>query len=149
MSSILVTGSSRGIGLALVRALLQSAPSKHIIATCRDPNNAKDLSQLQSQHSDRLSIETLNVSEEKDILSLIDRLKQKQTSVSVLVNNAGIYSAMKKETLLNSTKESMLSVYETNVVAPMLMIQHLYNAKLFEKGALIVNISSVMGSIGK
>ncbi|KAG2382144.1 hypothetical protein C9374_005346 [Naegleria lovaniensis] len=147
MSTILITGSSRGIGLALVKTLLQNSPSKRIIATCRDPNSAKDLSQLQSQYSDRLSIEPLNVSDEKDVLSLIDRLKQQHAAVSVLVNNAGIYSAMHKETLLNSTKESMLKVYETNVIAPMLIIQHLYNAKLFEKGALVVNISSIMGSI--
>ena len=146
--SILVTGSSRGIGLHLIKTFLQS-PTAHVIATCRDPKDANELSQLQTQHPDKLTVEQLTVTDVQSIQELVNRLKEKKTTLSVLVNNAGIYSGMQKETLLNSTKESMLTVYETNCVAPMLLIQHLYNGKLMEKNALVVNISSFMGSIGK
>lgn len=42
MKSILITGCNRGIGLGLVRYLTEQSNSlKHIIATCRNPQNAK------------------------------------------------------------------------------------------------------------
>lgn len=42
MNSILITGCSRGLGLGIVKELLDSnQPVKHIFATCRDPEKAK------------------------------------------------------------------------------------------------------------
>lgn len=42
MNSILITGSNRGLGLGLVKQLLAaSKPTKHIFATCRNPDNAQ------------------------------------------------------------------------------------------------------------
>ena len=146
--SILVTGASRGIGLNIVRTFLQTQPTKKVIAACRNPSGADALIKLKQEHSDRLTIETLDVKEEESIKELVKKLHESHTTLSVLINNAGIYSGMEKETLLNSTKHSMLTVYETNVVAPMLLIQHLYNEKCFEQNGLIATISSVMGSIG-
>ena len=146
MTNVLLTGASRGIGLNLVRVLLKN-PSRKVFATCRDPTNAKQLDELRSQYPDRLFVEALTVNDESSIKALVDSLQQKKVTLQVLINNAGVYSGMEKETLLNSTKESMMSVYETNCVAPMLLIQNLYNNKLFAEHALVVNISSIMGSI--
>lgn len=42
MNSILITGCSRGLGLGIVKQLLESNPPvKHIFATCRQPEKAK------------------------------------------------------------------------------------------------------------
>lgn len=42
MSSILVTGGNRGLGLGLVKQLLNApVPAKHLIVTCRKPAEAK------------------------------------------------------------------------------------------------------------
>lgn len=42
MNSILITGCSRGLGLGLVKQLLESnKPTKHIFATCRYPDKAQ------------------------------------------------------------------------------------------------------------
>lgn len=42
MNSILITGCSRGLGLGLIKELLDSKPPiKHIFATCRQPDKAK------------------------------------------------------------------------------------------------------------
>ena len=50
--SILVTGSSRGIGLALVEYLLKHPdPPKIVIAACRNPDGAKELKELKQKNS--------------------------------------------------------------------------------------------------
>lgn len=42
MNSILITGCSRGLGLGIVKQLLESQkPSKYVFATCRNPTEAK------------------------------------------------------------------------------------------------------------
>ena len=42
VSSVLVTGANRGLGLEFVRVLLKQLPAlTHIFATCRDPNKAQ------------------------------------------------------------------------------------------------------------
>lgn len=42
MNSILITGCNRGLGLGLVKQLLEfSKPTKHIFATCRNPDQAQ------------------------------------------------------------------------------------------------------------
>lgn len=143
--TVLLTGASRGIGLHLTKHLLLGG--KTVYATCRDPSNAKSLQQLKEEYSEKLIIEALTVNDEESIKTLVEKLRNNNRTFNVLINNAGIYSTMQKETLLNSTKSSMLGTFEVNCVAPMLITQHLYNAKLLEKNALIVNISSIMGSI--
>ena len=40
LGNVLVTGSSRGIGLAIVRNLAKNNSPNHIIATCRNPAEA-------------------------------------------------------------------------------------------------------------
>lgn len=40
MCSVLVTGANRGIGLGIVRELLKKDCVKHVIASCRDPDDA-------------------------------------------------------------------------------------------------------------
>lgn len=42
MTSILITGCNRGLGLGLVKQLLDlNKPIKHIFATCRNPDKAQ------------------------------------------------------------------------------------------------------------
>ena len=75
--------------------------------------------------------------------------KRSGEKFNLLINNAGTYSPDRFENLLTATKEGMLSVYDTNCIGPMLMVQNLYNNKLFENNALVVNISSGMASISR
>ena len=59
---VLITGTSRGIGLELTRQLLQrsSVTPKYIIATCRNPGEADDLMRLRDQHPQTVIIKELD-----------------------------------------------------------------------------------------
>ena len=67
VKSVLITGASRGIGLAFVKQYLnlQQSPD-HVFATCRDPATAQDLTSLRNSH-DNLFIIKLDVTVEKDV----------------------------------------------------------------------------------
>ncbi|OWK61690.1 17-beta-hydroxysteroid dehydrogenase type 6 [Lonchura striata] len=167
--SVLVTGSSRGIGLELVRQLAASPrPPQHIFATCRDPKGprGKALQELATQHS---SIKLVQLAILHFAFSLADTVNLpsiqramqavgyhlKDQGLNLLINNAGISS---HATLCSLDSQEMLNVFVTNVVGPLQVVKEFLPlleqaAKAGKEGlscsrAAVINISSKLGSIG-
>ncbi len=65
-SVVVITGSSRGLGLEFVRQLLQSTES-HVVATARDPKKADSLTALAKQQPNRLKLVALDTGDESSI----------------------------------------------------------------------------------
>ena len=65
MSTILITGANRGIGLELVRQYLEAG--NRVYACCRQPDSASDLASLASNSKGNLSIHQMDVSDEQSI----------------------------------------------------------------------------------
>lgn len=65
-SVVVITGSSRGLGLEFVRQLLDSTES-HVVATARDPQKADALTALVKQKPDRLKLVALDTGDESSI----------------------------------------------------------------------------------
>ncbi|KAM3665275.1 C-signal-like isoform 2-T2 [Ammospiza maritima maritima] len=157
--SVLVTGSSRGIGLELVRQLAASPrPPQHIFATCRDPEGprGKDLQNLASKHPN-LVIITLEIADQASIKAAATKVEERLggSGLNLLINNAGM---VKPKMLDNETLEDMTETYTTNTVGPLLMGQAFLpllkkaaqgssSSGLSCNKAAIVNISSIGGSI--
>lgn len=147
LTSVLVTGASRGIGLEFVKQLLNNKSSTQLVyATCRNPSQAKQLNELQQQHKDRLIIDELDITSDDSIHSLVSHISNKSLKFTLLFNNAGI-TIQVGDAIHESTRDNMLKVFETNTVGPVLLSQKVFNNHLLEKGSLIVNISSLLGSI--
>ena len=139
MKTVLITGTTRGIGLELVRQL---APTGcRILATCRNLDRAGDLRQIAEAHPG-IEVLMLDVEDEASVLELARRLDGE--SIDVLYNNAGIIDW---RTMLEVDAPSMEQVYKVNVVGVMLVLrsflQHLKRAT----APLVVNLSSRLGSI--
>lgn len=83
--------TSRGIGLELVRQLVQS-PSNLVVATCRQPEKATALADLKSSAKGMLHIILLDVSNFDDVRALPKRLEPilGETGLDYLVNNAAM-----------------------------------------------------------
>ena len=97
----LVTGSSRGIGLSLVRALVQ-APSLQgaaVIMTSRDLARGEEvLQQLRAELGEkegaRVELLQLDITDQASVDSLARRVREEHGGLDVLVNNAGIAFSM-------------------------------------------------------
>mmetsp|Transcript_119468 Transcript_119468/g.234772 ORF Transcript_119468/g.234772 Transcript_119468/m.234772 type:complete len:274 (-) Transcript_119468:201-1022(-) len=148
--TVLVTGSSRGIGLGIVRTVLEKYPKSRVIATCRSPDSAPLLSALNETYGkDRLLILPLDTTDISSHRTVLNRLAVEGiAAIDVLVVNAGIASANpNNDPPLTSTSEDMLNVYNTNVVGSLLTMQS-YHGLLCAGGAkLVFVVSSLLGSI--
>lgn len=88
MRRVLVTGSNRGIGLALVREALER--DSFVIATCRAPVDATELRELHRVHGDRIRILRLDLLDPSSGEECKREVASDVESLDVLVNNAGI-----------------------------------------------------------
>lgn len=87
LTTITVTGASRGFGLSLVKRVLGAGDIA--IATMRNPSSASVYTELQSTYPETLLIAKLDVSNEQDIKAVFGQVKSKFGRIDVVFNNAG------------------------------------------------------------
>ncbi len=147
MQHILITGANRGIGLELTRQYLQIADI-HIIATCRNPEDATHLKSLVRVHPERLTILPLDVTNTEHIATVVQTLQQRMNKLDILINNAGINPTDKNTRRLGELEGAAIQeVLYTNAIAPLLFTQAC--VELLKNGAnpRVVMVSSQMGSL--
>jgi NAD(P)-dependent dehydrogenase (short-subunit alcohol dehydrogenase family) len=111
MTTFLVTGASRGIGLALAEAIV--ARGDRVIATVRDPFRVPDF--LKTAPAAQLAVIGLNVT---DAASLRRAAESVREPVDVLVNNAGI-SPKGAQNALDMDPALFAETMAVNVLAPL------------------------------
>ncbi|WP_094091419.1 SDR family oxidoreductase [Legionella clemsonensis] len=141
MRTILITGSNRGLGLEFVKQLSQQ--NNHIIATCRNPQEAKQL-QDYTRVKKNISIYPLNVTNDSELLALVGELND--MALDWIINNAGI-SGQSGVTVGNIDRNNFLNVMNVNCLSPLKISDAFLPLLLKGKEKLIVNISSALGSI--
>jgi len=147
MSTWLVTGANRGIGLEYARQLAEAG--EQVIATCRDPASAQALRDLAAAHPG-LRIETLDLEDRASIAALGQRLAG--TPIDVLLNNAGLYGGSWDNAAHRQSRDSMdydlwEQIMRVNVMAPFQMVQVLRDNIASGQRRLVINMSSDLGSI--
>jgi NAD(P)-dependent dehydrogenase (short-subunit alcohol dehydrogenase family) len=143
MRRILITGANRGLGLEFTRQYLKRG--ERVFATCRKPGLAQELTRLALAHPGRLNVLPLEVSNPRSVAELVKELALVTESLDQVVNNAGLLHAGERYGALEA--KSLEDAFATNTVGPVLVTQAL--TPLLEKGtaAVLVNLSSALGSI--
>ena len=142
MSTVLVTGANRGLGLEFCRQYAQNG--WEVIACCRNPDQAEALQKLRAGYPS-IRIEGLNVADFGQIDSLAEKLAD--ASIDVLINNAGVYQDRRGNEFGQLDYQAWQNSLVVNTQAPVKMAEaFLIPIKRSDK-KLIANISSLMGSI--
>jgi len=141
-STVLVTGSNRGIGLAFAQHYI--AAGWNVLATARTPERATELLSLAEEY-EHLMIEQLDVTDNERIAALA--ASYRGTPIDLLINNAGVFGDLEKQrwgSLDSSTFEQVLAV---NVFAPMKMAEAFADHVAGSGQRKIVSITSGAGSV--
>ncbi len=140
MTTVVVTGASRGIGLELCRRFAERGD--RVIAGARDPAGATKLAALARAHS-TLTVHALDVANGHSISSFAASLSG--AVVDVLVNNAGIGGDRAR--IAEANLSDWRVVLETNALGPVLLTQALLPNLRAGAGRKIVHVTSRMGSV--
>lgn len=133
--SVLLTGSNRGIGLEFARQL--AARGDRVVATCRDPESAHELVELD------VEVERLDVSDADDVARIADLFSDRP--LDLLLNNAGI--GVRHRGLGELDYEQIETFFRVNAMAPLRLAEALLPALRRGDERLIVSLTSRMGSI--
>lgn len=143
-SVILITGSNRGIGLALATAYAKAG--WRVIATCRDPGNAKELADLAEAHPN-LTLEPLDVTDAKSIDALVTR--HRGHPIDVLVNNAGTSGDHQGQLPGSFDEAAFQQIMRVNTFAPLRLSTALLDNIRASRQKKIIAITSGRGSVSK
>jgi len=142
MATVLITGANRGLGLEFCRQYAEDGWS--VIACCRKPEQAFASIKLAGQYP-VIQVEALDVADFGQIDTVSRKLSDK--SIDVLINNAGVYGDTQQNRFGRLDYQAWMDTLQVNTQAPVKMAEaFLSHIKAGEK-KLIVNISSLMGSI--
>jgi len=140
MSTVLITGANRGLGLEFVRQY--SAEGWEVIATARNPKQSEELDRLAKGKS--ASLQALDVTSDDSVKHLAEVLKGRP--VDLLILNSAIFTRDGNklgELNFAGWRES----FETNVLGAMRVAEALIENVAASKRKQIVAISTGMGSL--
>jgi NAD(P)-dependent dehydrogenase (short-subunit alcohol dehydrogenase family) len=135
----LITGASRGLGLALSRSLAARGWNLNI--------TARDASRLRAVR-DELAVVTHVAALAGDVIDPKHRealtvLARGHAGLDAIVNNAGLLGPSPQPALLSYPLETLVEVFLANVLAPLALLQEL--RRELRPGARVVNVTSDAG----
>jgi NAD(P)-dependent dehydrogenase (short-subunit alcohol dehydrogenase family) len=142
MSSTLITGANRGLGLEFARQYLNDG--WQVYATCRDPKAASELRHLADASGDRLEILALDVTDLATIKAAAAELDRQ--AIDLLINNAGVGGA-RGQTIGNIDYDAWAKVLDVNTMGPLRVSEAFVDHLARSERKLIVTLTSGMGSI--
>lgn len=135
MKTAIVTGASKGVGLATVKRLSENGYK--VIAVSRD------LSKVSELVSDNVEVYRLDITDSKAIEIFFE--KYKDITLDLLVNNAGGGSGPTH--IINETPENFRRAYDINVTGPMYLSQLFVPCMRRSQSPTIVFITSFGGKV--
>ncbi|MBN9292433.1 MAG: SDR family oxidoreductase [Flavobacteriia bacterium] len=135
--TIIVVGSSQGIGLEIVRQFAADSANK-VWALSRFHQGTGKLDEFQNVYCRKVDVS------KPDITAQMQSVLEEAGTVDILINNAGY---LVNKPFENLTYQDILTSYQTNIIGIMLLTQEVVK-KAAENGLHIVNISSMGGFQG-
>jgi 3-oxoacyl-[acyl-carrier protein] reductase len=139
----LVTGASRGIGRAIAIALAEQGAA--VAGTATTEGGAKAIEQVLTDTGHKGIGVALNVADQGSVDAALHQINERLGAPSVLVNNAGI---TRDNLLMRMKDEEWDTVIETNLSSVYRLSKACMRAMTKARKGRIINIASVVGSMG-
>lgn len=139
----LVTGASRGIGVAIAQTLGQQGAV--VIGTATSPAGAEKITAVLKNAGITGKGVALDVNNAEQIELVLKEITEQFGSVSILVNNAGI---TKDTLMMRMSDEDWDNVISTNLSSVFRMSKAVLRPMMKARTGRIISISSVVGHMG-
>lgn len=142
MKTVLITGTSKGIGLETALAFARTGYK--VYATMRNPDAAAGFKEIIAAESLPVSISQMDVDSDESVSERIGAIYRESGTIDVLVNNAGIE---RHGSIEETELADFRSVMETNYFGVLRCIKAVIPQMRTSQNGCIINISSVAGKI--
>lgn len=141
MDLVVVSGSSKGLGLAICERLLES--NYKVVGISR--TKSQEFENLQKNHKEQLFYKKYDFNNIKDIQTLVREITKEYGTIYGLINNA----ALGYDGVLGTMHESQISeLIRVNIEAPILLTKYASRSMLMKLRGRIINIGSIIGQTG-
>jgi 3-oxoacyl-[acyl-carrier protein] reductase len=144
MRNVLITGGSRGIGLAIARRLAMAGFNAIAVAR-RESDELRQAIGEREQSGGGLHFRAFDLSDIDAIPGLVKELREKFGAIYGLVNNAGIGTEGLLATMHNSEIEALVRL---NVLSPAILTKYVVRHMMADGEGRVVNISSIIATTG-
>lgn len=145
MDNVVVTGASRGIGLAIARKLAASGYGVTAVARRSGDELEAAIEACKRQANGSLRFAALDLTQIEAIPDFVRQLRRETGPIYGLVNNAGIGAEGLLATMPNSQIEAVLRL---NNLSPIVLTKYVVRGMMAEGRGRIVNLSSIIASTG-
>lgn len=142
MKTVLITGTSKGIGLET--ALAFGRAGYKVFATMRNPEMAHDFRKKISDESLSIVISAMDVDSDESVKRGIEAILKEIGTLDIIVNNAGIERHGSVEELKISDFKAMM---ETNYFGVLRCIQSVLPQMRKNQKGCIINVASIAGHV--
>ena len=141
MKTVLVTGSSSGIGMEVIKLL---APNYEVIIHYNSNYNVarKLKDELNKKYNRDILMIKCDLSSEEEIDNMLDIIYTRYSNIDILINNAGISIDTAFE---DKTKANFMKILDINLIAPFLLSKKVGLKMKENKYGVIINVSSTNG----
>lgn len=141
MHNVLVTGGSRGLGLAIATTL--ASRGFRVIALAR--SRTDELRQAIDAYPDRLLFRAFDLADTAAIGGMVAELRREIGPVYGLVNNAGLGTGGLLSMMRDRDIESLVRL---NTLSPLILTKYVLRSMMAARGGRIVSVSSIVASNG-
>ena len=141
MDLVIVTGSSKGLGLAICKRLLSEAYK--VVGIARSKSDG--FKQLEKEFKEQLVYVEYDFNNTKDIHELVKSITKKHGNIYGLINNA----ALGHDGVLGTMHETQISeLIRVNIEAPIFLTKYASRSMLMKLRGRVINIGSIIASTG-
>ena len=146
MSNIIVTGGSRGLGLAIAQRLARAGNTVIAVARTQSPAITAAMAAPVAAGHGRIYFQAYDLADTGDMRNVVKNLVKRHGPLSGLVNNAGLGTS---GVLANMRDRQIEVLVQLNTVSPMILTKHVVRAMMAAgAGGRIVNVASIVAFTG-